>query len=288
MEPLGNPATWVPTVIQSFICNSPENTLENQANERAWEKPLVGFSKGDDYLYERYKTVVGPFHWTPWEIFTQTFPETQVKPKELTIICWILPQTEATKADNRKQTVYPAEKWARARIFGEKVNAKLRKHVVDALSSKGYKAVAPMLSPQWESRASDRYVFSSTWSERHAAYASGLGTFGLCDGLITPVGKAMRVGSVVAHIEIPPTPRPYKDHHAYCLFFTNRICGKCITRCPVGAITETGHDKIKCEQHLRPTTEDFVKSNYGFDGYGCGLCQTKVPCESKIPTKQDV
>lgn len=288
MEPLGNPATWVTTVIQSFICDSPENTLENQANERAWEKPLVGFSRGDDCLYERYKRVVGPFHWTPWEIFTQTFPETQAKPKELTIICWILPQTEATKADSRKQTIYPAEKWARARIFGEKVNAKLRKHVIDALSNKGYKAVAPMLSPQWESRTSDRYVFSSTWSERHAAYASGLGTFGLCDGLITPAGKAMRIGSVVARIGIPPTPRPYKDHHAYCLFFTDRICGKCITRCPVDAITEAGHDKIKCGQHLRLTTEDFVKSNYGFDGYGCGLCQTKVPCESRIPTKQDV
>ena len=34
--------------------------------------------------------------------------------------------------------------------------------------------------------------------ETHAAHAAGLGTFGLCDGLITPIGKAIRVGSVVA------------------------------------------------------------------------------------------
>jgi len=26
----------------------------------------------------------------------------------------------------------------------------------------------------------------------------------------------------------------------------------------------------------------------GFEGYGCGLCQTDVPCESKIPTPEDV
>jgi len=131
-------------------------------------------------------------------------------------------------------------------------------------------------------------VYASTWSERHATYASGLGTFGLCDGLITPLGKAMRVGSVVARIEIPPTPRPYTDHRAYCLFFSKGICGKCIDRCPVGALSEKGHDKVKCRAHLNPTTSEYVKANYGFDGYGCGLCQTAVPCESKIPTAKDV
>jgi hypothetical protein len=69
----------------------------------------------------------------------------------------------------------------------------------------------------------------------------------------------------------------------------------CAERCPVGAIRTdlpdkraSGHDKLKCRGHLNPTTSDWVKSHYGFDGYGCGLCQTAVPCESKIPTRQDV
>jgi epoxyqueuosine reductase QueG len=211
-----------------------------------------------------------------------------VEPADLTVISWVLPQTEATKADNRAQTVYPAERWARSRIFGEAFNNKLRDHVAEVLNEAGYRAVAPMRSPHWASRRSERYVFASTWSERHAAHASGLGTFGLCDGLITPAGKAMRVGSVVARIQIPPTPRPYTDHRAYCLFFSAGICGKCISRCPVGAISEAGHDKEKCRRHLNPTTSDYVKANYGFDGYGCGLCQTRVPCESKIPTEGDV
>jgi epoxyqueuosine reductase len=287
MEQMGNAAAWVTAVIRDFVRHSPENTLQNRANERAWGDPLVGFSRGDDPLYEEYREAVGPFHWTPWEVFTQTFPKVPVEPGELTVICWILPQTGATKADNQRQTVYPAERWARARIFGEEVNVKLRQHVVDALQEQGYRAVAPMLCPQWESRESDQYVFSSTWSERHAAYASGLGTFGLCDGLITPVGKAMRVGSVVAHIQIPPTLRPYQHHQAYCLFYSHGICGKCIARCPVGAITASGHDKLECRQHLR-ATEGYVKSHYGFDGYGCGLCQTGVPCESKVPGEHDV
>ena len=288
MKNTANPANWIEQIIKDFIDKSPENTLQNKANDRAFETPLVGFSSGDDPIYETFKEVVGPFHWAPLQIFTQTFQEINVAPGELTVISWILPQTEATKADNQKQSTYPAERWARARIFGEEVNEKLRRHVVAALQKNGYPALAPALSDRWERKKSETYVFASTWSERHAAYAAGLGTFGLCDGLITPKGKAMRTGSVVARIQIRPTPRPYTDHHAYCLFYTQGICGKCISRCPVGALSQAGHDKLKCRNHIRPVTADYVKTHYGFDGYGCGLCQTKVPCESKIPTKTDV
>ena len=281
------PGSWTADIIRDFIEKSPENTLQNEADEKAFGTPLVGFSKGDDPLYEDYKEHVGPFYMTPWEVFAITFRDFSVKPGELTVISWILPQTQATKADNRRETFYPSERWARARIFGEQVNEKLRKHVVATLESNGYQAVAPTLTPQFSTRISPKYGLASTWSERHAAYASGLGTFGLCDGLITPVGKAMRTGSVVARIDIPPTKRPYSDHREYCLFFTEGICGKCISRCPVGAVTEAGKDKRRCLGHLRPGTADYVKSNYKFDGYGCGLCQTGVPCESKIPKKKD-
>jgi len=288
MNQMNETSVWIETFIKDFIDHSPENTLKNQTNEKAFETPLVGFSRGDDPLYEAYKYHVGPFYLTPWEISALTFQDLNVKPGELSVISWILPQTKETKSDNRKENFYPSERWARARIFGEEVNAKLRKHVVASLESKDYQAVAPSLTPQFSIRISPKYGFASTWSERHAAHASGLGTFGLCAGLITPVGKAMRTGSVVARIQLPPTPRPYKNHNEYCLFYTQGICKKCVSRCPSGAITEAGKDKPTCRGHLFPGTSDYVTSTYGFDGYGCGLCQTGIPCESKIPTKQDV
>jgi epoxyqueuosine reductase QueG len=260
-----DPAAWIKSVMQDFLDQSPENTLQDKANEKAFDACLLGFSKGDDPIYDKYKEVVGPFHWTPLEIFTKAFPESKVNAEEITVISWVLPHREATKADNRKETAFTSERWARARIFGEQVNAKLRKEVVDALQNEGHEAVAPQLFPDWSRKDSEKYVYSSTWSERHATHASGLGTFGLCDGLITPVGKAMRVGSVVANIDIPPTPRR-----------------------PVGALSENGHDKEKCRNFIRPTSEKYVKAHFGFDGYGCGLCQTGVSCESKIPTKEDL
>ncbi len=268
-------------IVQAFL-RGPGNSLENAFGEAAWAEPLVGFSSGDDAVFESFKRYVGPYHWTPQEAFALAFPEEPAAPGELTVIAWVLPQTEVTKADNRQERVYPAERWARSRIFGERVNSQLRRHVVASLTASGHQAIAPVLIPQWSAKDSEAYVIASTWSERHIAYASGLGTFGLCDGLITPKGKAVRLGSVVVRGHVPATHRPYTHHRAYCSFFMDGTCGECIDRCPVKAISKAGHDKIKCDRHL-DRTKAYVKEHYGFEGYGCGLCQTGVPCESRVP-----
>lgn len=278
---------WIQSCIKDFVDHSPENHLNDPGRERAFDTPMVGFAMGRDPLFKAYKDHVGPFHWTPLEIFKQTFTDIRSSADDLSVISWILPQTRATKADNSKEDRFPAQRWSRARTFGEVFNAKLRQHLVATLMAAGIHAVAPMLAPQWARRDSDRHGYASTWSERHAAYACGLGTFGLSDGLITPLGKAIRVGSVVARIRIAPSPMPYDTHQAYCLFHAMGKCGKCIDRCPAGAITEHGHDKVKCKTYIRKEAMAYIKTNYGFEGKGCGLCQTKVPCESKIPVRQD-
>lgn len=287
METPEDSRKWIRETIQSYIDTSPENRLKDGEPEKAWDEVLVGFAGGDDPIFTEYKTHVGPFHWTPKEVFDLTYPDRPADASELSVVVWVLPQREATRKDNRRETVYPAERWARNRIFGEKCNAALRAHMVEVFQEAGWAAVSPMLSPNWSRQMSERYGYASTWSERHAAFAAGLGTFGLCDGLITPKGKAMRVGSVVVRAHIPKTPRPYTDHREYCLFFSSGACGLCIDRCPVGALSESGHDKIKCRTHLRTDVTDYVKNTYGFDGYGCGLCQTKVPCEFRIPRTED-
>jgi len=279
-------AAWIEDVIRRFIA-SPANTMKNEANDLAWDEPIIGYSNGADPLYDFYKRDIGSFFLTPIEFMRHTYPNLELKPKQLTVISWILPQTEATKTDNRKETRWPSERWARTRIFGEEANDELRRHLVKALINREVEAVAPMLSPLWDRATSEKYGFASTWSERHAAYAAGLGTFGLCDGLITRKGKAHRAGSVIANLVIPPTERSYRDHHAYCLFYAKGTCGICIMRCPAAAISGKGHDKEKCSAYLN-TTHAYVETHYGFKGYGCGLCQVDVPCESRIPEGIDI
>jgi len=276
-------AAWIRERIVQYVASGENDLHLEGGREPAWEEPIVGFSCGDDPLYRTFKEDIGPFHWTPAEIFTAAFPDVQAAPEELTVISWILPQTKRTILDNSKETAVSAERWARSRKYGEEFNVKLRDHVAAFLREAGHEAVAPMNSPGWKREKSDRYGFASSWSERHAAYASGLGTFGLCDGLITPRGKAMRCGSVVARIAVPPSERPYEDRHAYCLFFFDGSCGECMQRCPAEAITREGHDKEKCRRYVHDVLSKEIQSRFGFETTGCGLCQTGVPCEATIP-----
>jgi epoxyqueuosine reductase len=127
----------------------------------------------------------------------------------------------------------------------------------------------------------------SNWSQRHIAFPAGLGTFSLSDGLITPRGVAMRCGSVVSDLPLPTSRRLYESHLFNCLFYRDGSCGKCIDRCPVGAISEKGHDRKRCQECLFVDQRVLIERS-GASGYtgayaGCGLCQTKVPCEDRIP-----
>ncbi len=272
----------VERVVCDFIDHSPANSLGGELHERAFCDPLIGYAGGADPLFDKLKEHVGPGHWTPAEAFALSTGR-QTPAEELTVISWVLAQTPATKADNRKEDRFPAERWARSRIFGQQGNFELHRLLCRALFDVGIEAVAPGLLPQWQEKPDRERFMVSSWSERHVAHVAGLGTFGLCDGLITPRGKAVRLGSVVVHAVVPPTPRPYQSHTEYCLFYSRGICGACVKRCPVDSVITTGRDKARCAEHLNPGTREFVQREYGFDGYGCGLCQTGVPCESRIP-----
>ncbi len=277
---------WLRELVTHFILTSPVNRMgEKYDEEKIWDKPLVGFANGADPIFARYKSAdgCGLDHWTPAEIFAKVYPEEQFGPQELTVVSWILPQTALSKAECGKAFHDLSERWSRSRIFGELVNDALREHMTEALTQAGYKCIAPILHPEWTRLETPEQVFTSKWSERHMAHAAGLGTFGLCDGLITPLGKAHRTGSIVVKIDLPADKRPYTDKNAYCLYFVKGTCGLCIKRCPAGALSEQGHDKPPCRAFLRGYSTDYNREHFGLDGYGCGMCQTAVPCESGIP-----
>jgi epoxyqueuosine reductase QueG len=279
--PVADPA-WVAAIINEFWAEAPSGR-QAESGEPFWDAPLVGFARGDDPLFAHLKDDIGPFLWTPLEAFRLAFPDQDLAAADLTVISYVLPQTAATRQDQRRETAYPAERWARSRHFGENFNCELRLHLAARLTAAGHPAVAPERLPDFDYRRSARRGIASNWSERHAAHIAGLGTFGLSDGLITARGKAVRLGSVVAAIAIPPTPRPYPDHQAWCLWFARGTCGACIGRCPVDAITFSGHDKDQCRQYIREVTAPYATAQFGTGATPCGLCQVGIPCEGRKP-----
>lgn len=269
--------------IRDFVLTSPDNRLPG-SDQRFYDEPLVGFAAADDPLFASFKSVIGPYHLTPDEIMTECYGT--LSGQATTVICWILPITRSTRESNRRQERTPSREWAQTRSDGERFNSLLRMFVVELLRRSGMRAVAPLLSGMWRPVREEPAGLSSTWSERHAAYAAGLGTFSLSDGLITDKGIAHRCGSVVTDAPIPPKPhREPLDHRANCLFFNGGSCGACIRRCPVGAISEQGHDKEKCRQYVYDELRTTIGQSYGIMETGCGLCQTRVPCEACIPRR---
>ena len=115
----------------------------------------------------------------------------------------------------------------------------LMTRIVALLEELGYQSVAHLNVESnlflWDSHGGGPTI---DLSERHAAYAAGLGTFGLNSDLITPKGLAVQCGSVITDLVVPPTPRIYDNHYSNCLYYWNGSCQCCVCRCPSGAINE--------------------------------------------------
>ncbi len=258
--------------ISVFILNHPGNRLPG-SDAPYFDEPLLGISSASDEIFTDYKRIIGPFHLTPGELLQGA----------TSVITWIVPINRTVRESNRKENELPSREWALTRTNGENINRDLRRHLVAWLEEQGHQAVAPQYSPLWKEFGDTPVGIASSWSERHAAYAAGLGTFSLSDGFITSRGIAHRCGSVVTTLPLSPTPRTFSDHHANCLHYHDGSCGACITRCPVDAITRNGHDKYRCRELVYGTAPEKLSELYGVPQTGCGLCQTKVPCEASIP-----
>lgn len=262
-----------------------EKYFEDREAGPLFDPPSVGVASADDPWFARFKELIGDFHWTPDEALRLVAPDARAR----SVICWTMPIGKAARQANRRENQTPARGWAYVRTFGEMFLDRMRRGLEEHLRDAGFAAVAPHIAPQNEIARRPGIGHSSCWSERHAAFVGGLGTFSLSGGLITSRGVAHRLSSVVTDAEVEPTPRTYGDDaFAWCLRTAQGICGACIRRCPTTSIGETvaERDKDACRQygrdHIVPRADDL----YGWEGgYGCGLCQTAVPCEERNPTE---
>ena len=272
--------------IENFICTRMAQKKYNTMQEIdgfAFDEPLVGFSRASDPLYPFYKNHIDPSFYRLPEEWLESAYHRQFNPAQVSVISWVLPQTAENRMLSRACSDCPSLEWQMVRVHGEACNQALARALEAWLRESGFAAVAPMCSTEFSWGDSERFVLISNWSERHTAFISGLGTFGLCDGLISKRGKAARYGSVIVDAPLKPTPREYSVYNEYCQ--AKNGCTACIQRCPAGAITlEGGHDKRKCRAYHSEVIAKICHERYGYDGYSvCGLCQTGVPCEAGRP-----
>jgi epoxyqueuosine reductase QueG len=253
---------------ESFLSTSGKNLVENPqpistapsaaGTLRIYDLPLFAVADARDPLWAKLKdpAVIGPHHGSPGDWL----------PGARSVVSYFLPFSQRVRRSNRGQGVTATE-WIYGRWEGESCNVALAKVLVGAIEATNSRAVAPMADPRFKV-----VDLRSNWSERHAAFVAGLGTFSLTRSLITRLGAAGRFGSVITELELEPTPRAYEGVTDYC-----GACGRCIDRCPCRAVDRSGKDNLVCKAYLDTTRVLYAPR------YGCGKCQTGVPCEGRIP-----
>ncbi len=269
--------------IENLTAAVPTNRLGCPGSEGqpVWDRPLIGYAAGDDPLFAFFKQDIGDFYWLPAEAFAIKYPA--ISPGHLSVLSLAFPHTEGTRREQRANDLEPGPRWRYSRKHWPEFMAEVAAGITACLATQDIRAVTPELLPEWHWQQSARYGYASNWSQRHTAYAAGLGTFGLSDGLITSAGKAVRFLSLVIEADIPATPRTYQTHQEWCPFLQDGSCGVCISRCPAGAITAAGHDKPACAAYGAAISRKYLTEGEGTAG--CGLCQTGVPCEFQRPDR---
>ena len=240
-----------------------------------FDAPIVGFGSAQDALFETYKdpAVIGPWHMSPEEWL----------PGAQSIVSLFFPMSEAVLASNRPARKVASKLWVYARFEGQDFIDAFSAALCGWFRAQGYEACAPSIDPRFQRVTAGKGIegypemtaktFGSHWSERHAAYVCGLGTFALSKGMITERGIAGRFTSVIVTAPMQADARPYTGIYDYCI-----RCGACVKRCPMHAISlEKGKDHIRCGIYQK------ISGVIHRPRYGCGLCQTAVPCEHRIP-----
>lgn len=266
----------IETLIRGLVENGKGNVIspewavsEQDIGQKMYERPLVKAASAEDPLWEEFRKPEArlPILKLPREWL----------PDAKTVIVYFAPYSDYVTESNKKDPRYPGSGWMNAYYHGAKFLSGVTHSVIEYLKSKGYEAFDPYTSDRFVSvtdpAPGSDISFTSNWSVRHAAFVSGMGTFGLSRGLITERGVAGRFGTIITSLEIAADKRPYSGLYDYC-----SMCGKCSINCPSGAISlETGKDHHICQEWLA----SFEAEHPGMDC--CGKCQVNVPCERRIP-----
>ncbi|MFZ4858290.1 MAG: hypothetical protein ACOYL3_18020 [Desulfuromonadaceae bacterium] len=260
------PISEVVSYLNNLVTTDFRNALPEGDNQPIWDLPLVGVASADDPLFARFQDpeVVGAQHRLPREWL----------PGAQSIVSVFLPFSEYIFKSYRKESRYSAIEFSSGKWNGSKFLNVIRRGLSRFFVERGGESNAPNIDPRYDS---DGWL--PFWSERHVAFAAGVGTFGLQQALITERGAYGRVCSVITTLKLTPTIRPYTEAYGYCLYAFDGSCTACADRCPTGAVNSSGKIVELCSKH--GNSEHFKEWGYG----SCGHCSTFIPCSREIPAK---
>ncbi len=230
----------------------------------SYRDPKVGYSSALNPLFKELKKVAHPNHLTPKEILGNAE----------TVINFTIPLSLRAVNENIRGNI-GSYQWAYEYAYTNVLINFLAREISQLLARKGFKGVPIAATWNW-----DEKTLFADWSHRHSAYISGLGKFGVNNLLITEMGTAVRLGTVITDAEITPSFFPTEE---YCLSKRGIKCDICLKRCPVHAFENWGGEgKWKCYENCLKTDEKH-RERIGYVVDCCGKCISDTPCATSIP-----
>jgi epoxyqueuosine reductase QueG len=211
--------------IETSIKEYVKKYAERDEIKSTWRTPLIAYADAKDPLFAKMKEIISPTH----ELPTDFLDEAQ------TVITFFLPFTERINKSNIDGRLSSKE-WAVAYIETNQLILELNKHIKKLLNQNGFESTIIQATHNFKEEE-----LISDWSHRHAAYISGLGTFGINNMLITEKGCAGRVGSIITDLKLTPTER---EDVEYCLYKKDGSCGICADCCVTEALKRQSFDRF--------------------------------------------
>lgn len=246
-------------LIKEFI----KTYQESDGIESRWKEPLICYADASDEKFYKLKEIVSPSHAMPQDFL----------PEAKTVVSYFIPFEDYIIESNVEERA-SSKIWAKAYIETNKLILDLNSYIKVKLEKLGYKS---NIIPATHNFDTTKLI--SDWSHRHVAYIAGLGTFGLNNMLITDKGCCGRVGSFVTDLKLEPSKIKAGEN---CLYKSNNICKKCVSRCVNDALKVDSFDRHKCYEMCLYNAE--VHSDIGLSDV-CGKCLVNLPCSTKNPSK---
>ena len=197
-------------------------------------------------------------------------------PTAKSVIVFFIPFRRELVKENREGD-RPCRNWGLAYVQTNDLIDRLSKVLENFLAENGFQSG---LTPATHNFDEDELM--ARWSHKHLAHLSNLGRFGTHHMLITPVGCAGRLGSLVTEADLGDNAVIGTDEA--CLLKAGKKCGKCIEACPVDALNEKEFERRRCWNRLNENRNTLAYfSDLPETTHVCGKCVALMPCSFMNP-----
>jgi epoxyqueuosine reductase len=238
---------------------------ERKQLQDLWREPLLATAEADDRF----------------DILPEIASGNHMLPRDLLKTCqsvavFFIPFT-AGVSDSNAEGKFASDAWGLSLALTNGLIQDISEFIRDFLAGYGYKSELTPATYNFDPES-----LTARWSHKHIAYIAGLGRFGINAQLITPLGCAGRLGSLVTEAGLGNNPLTGEGE--LCLHKTGRECLRCMKTCPVRAVTLKGIDRRRCDKRIQVNRKRFASEpDMPDDIEVCAKCVAGMPCSLQSP-----